>query len=118
MRRLANLDTERVRPMNVNLSAFPLWVVVAVAGLVLVQVTLDVIALVDLHRRPVDEVVGTKWVWAAVILLVSMLGPIIYLAAGRKPSAIDTGAASEATPSVGVERVADTLYGPRDGSEP
>lgn len=104
--------------MNVNLSALPAWVVVAGALLVVVQVTLAVIALVDLHRRPVDEVVGAKWVWVAVILLVSMLGPIIYLAAGRKPPAIDAMSASTANPSAGAERVADTLYGPRDGSEP
>ncbi len=51
--------------------------------LVIIQLTLVIIALRDLIRR--GKVTGdNKWVWAAVILFGNLVGPIIYLVAGRK----------------------------------
>jgi hypothetical protein len=50
--------------------------------IVVVQVGLQVWALVDLVRRP--RVVGLpKAAWAVVILLGQMLGPVVYLLVGR-----------------------------------
>ena len=48
----------------------------------LLQLGLMIFALVDLSRR--DRVNGPKWVWALVIILVQLIGPIIYFVAGRK----------------------------------
>jgi hypothetical protein len=46
-------------------------------------------ALIDLARRPADEVRGTKAKWAAAIVVVNFAGalPLFYFARGRRPSA-------------------------------
>ncbi|MHB0878049.1 MAG: PLD nuclease N-terminal domain-containing protein [Anaerolineae bacterium] len=49
---------------------------------VLLDLTLRVIALVDLVRR--EQTNGPKWVWALVILLVSLFGSILYFVIGRR----------------------------------
>ena len=48
----------------------------------LLQITLLVIALVDLVRR--ERTRGPKWVWAIVIVVVNIIGPIVYLLFGRE----------------------------------
>jgi uncharacterized membrane protein YhaH (DUF805 family) len=51
--------------------------------LILIQLALLVIAIVDLARR--KHVTGNnKVVWALVIIFINIIGPIIYLLAGRK----------------------------------
>lgn len=56
--------------------------------LFLLEVGLLVFALVDVVRRP--HVRGNnKLVWILIIVLFSMIGPIVYLAVGRKESVID-----------------------------
>ena len=50
---------------------------------VLVEVTLLIIALIDLVKR--EHVRGgNKIVWALVIVFISMIGPIVYLIVGRQ----------------------------------
>ena len=104
--------------MHANLTSVPGWVLVVLGLLAVVQITLDVIALVDLYRRPVKQVVlGNKWIWVVIVLLVNTLGAIIYLVAGRKPAAIAENART-ASPTARIENIADTLYGPRDDTDP
>lgn len=55
-----------------------------IAPLVAIQLILMLIALTDLIRRDPEQVKGSKWVWAPVIIIASMLGPIIYFVAGRR----------------------------------
>lgn len=50
--------------------------------LVLLQLTLMIVALVDLIRR--EKTNGPKWVWVLVIVLGEIIGPVIYLIFGRK----------------------------------
>ncbi len=47
---------------------------------------LKVAALIDLVRRPQNEVRGSKWAWAAGLTLVNSAGvvPILYLLRGRQ----------------------------------
>ena len=47
---------------------------------------LKIAALVDLRRRPADEVRGSKKVWATVIVLANSAGvvPIVYFVLGRR----------------------------------
>jgi hypothetical protein len=40
------------------------------------------VALVDLVRR--ERTRGPKWVWAVVIVLVNLIGPVVYLFFGRE----------------------------------
>ncbi len=49
---------------------------------VLIELGLLITALVDLIRRPHTR--GPKWLWAVVIVLVNIIGPIVYFVAGRK----------------------------------
>lgn len=104
--------------MNLLPSDLPTGLVVAIVIVGVVQLALDVIALVDLYRRPADRVTtGNKWIWVAVILLVNLLGAILYLAVGRKPAPVQA-AALPSTPSASrAADIADSLYGrPTDGT--
>jgi len=99
------------------LANLPLPVMIGLGILVGVQIGLDVVALLDLYKRPVSEVtLGNKWVWVAIILLINTIGAIVYLVVGRKPVA-----AAEALPAApAAERgtdAADVLYGARTDTE-
>ena len=51
----------------------------------IVQFALLAAALVDIHRRPAEEINGSKWVWSAVAFVNFMgIGPIAYFIFGRK----------------------------------
>ena len=51
----------------------------------IVQITLLVAALTDIHRRPAEQINGSKWLWSAVTFANFMgIGPIAYFAFGRK----------------------------------
>ena len=48
-----------------------------------VQVTLLIAALVDIRRRPQEEIRGNKKLWTAVAFI-NFVGPISYLLFGRR----------------------------------
>jgi hypothetical protein len=51
----------------------------------IVQMTLLVAALTDIHRRPTEEIKGSKWVCSVVAFANFMgIGPIAYFAFERK----------------------------------
>ena len=50
--------------------------------IILLQLGLMVFALTDLIRR--ERTKGPKWIWALVIIFVNLIGPVIYLVAGRE----------------------------------
>ena len=103
--------------MNPDLSTLPVPVLVALGVLVLVQISLDVVALVDLYRRPAALVAGgNKWLWVALVLLVNLLGAILYLVVGRIPAV--AGTEPSASRPVSTESIADALYGPRSDPGP
>jgi hypothetical protein len=49
----------------------------------LVQITLLVVALVDIRRRPAHKINGSKALWTA-LAFVNYIGPISYFVFGRK----------------------------------
>jgi hypothetical protein len=51
-------------------------------SVVLLQLILMIIALVDLYKREATH--GPKWIWALVIILGVLFGPIVYFLFGRK----------------------------------
>lgn len=61
--------------------------VILVAGSV--EAALKVAALVDLKRRPADQVRGSKTAWATAIVLINSAGlvPLTYFVRGRRASA-------------------------------
>lgn len=50
--------------------------------LVLLQLILIIVALVDLSKR--EKTRGPKWLWAVIIILVELFGPILYFIIGRE----------------------------------
>ena len=50
--------------------------------LIVIQLGLMVFALVDLSRRTTTR--GPKWVWALVIIVINIIGPIVYFVIGRE----------------------------------
>jgi hypothetical protein len=93
------------------LRALPTAALVAIGAMVVVQLVLDVIAFVDLYRRPVEQVAtGKKWVWVLVILGVSTIGAILYLVIGRQPAPAVDGPAT-GSPTQPYSDAADLLYG-------
>jgi hypothetical protein len=54
------------------------------------EAVLKIAALIDLRRRPADQVRGSKRRWAAAIVLINSMGavPIAYLIRGRKRDGI------------------------------
>jgi len=50
--------------------------------IIILQLGLMVFALVDLIRR--EKTRGPKWLWAIIIVLGELFGPIIYLLVGRE----------------------------------
>jgi hypothetical protein len=88
--------------------------VVLLAILSLVDLGLLALALVSLVQRPTAAVrFQRKWLWAVVIVLVSWIGPLLYLAVGRvdAPLPDDTGA-GDVPAAERARRAVELLYGP------
>jgi hypothetical protein len=49
-----------------------------------VELVLTVVSLIDLSRRPAEQVRGPKALWA-LAAFVQPVGPVAYLALGRRP---------------------------------
>jgi hypothetical protein len=52
-------------------------------AMMVVQVSLLIAALVDIRRRPADQINGSKRVWVGVAFI-NFVGPIAYFVFGRK----------------------------------
>ena len=48
----------------------------------LIQLVLMIFTLVDLIKNPNPN--GPKWMWGIIIVVVNIIGPILYLAIGRR----------------------------------
>jgi len=85
-------------------------------GLIVVQLAIQIWAVVDLVRR--DRVRGDrKWVWAVVIAFGNLVGAIVYLAVGRAQAEVDIPAGTSGATTAGGEaarNAVEALYGPRD----
>jgi hypothetical protein len=93
----------------------PPGIIVVLALVAALAVTLDVVALVDLYRRKPEEVTfGNKWLWVAVIVLLSLIGAILYLVQGRVHSAPPESLPLERDTNHGSSGIAEKLYGPRN----
>ncbi len=68
---------EQTGPLQTIMKILPLLIPV-----VIIEFGLLAIALVDLIRR--ERTRGPKWVWALVIVLFQLFGPIAYFVLGRE----------------------------------
>jgi hypothetical protein len=104
--------------MNTDLSTLPVGLLIGLGVLLVIQITLDVIALVSLYRRPLSSVtLGNKWVWVAIIVLVNMVGPVLYFVLGRKAETPADSFAPASERDISAEGIANSLYGRRDESD-
>jgi hypothetical protein len=105
--------------LHMDLSSLPAGVLVILGLVLLAELALAVFALVDLVRRPRQRVVfGNKWVWVAIIVLVNLVGPILYLAVGRKPGPPVDETPPVAAGGTSMTSVADALYGEPGDEDP
>lgn len=110
---LPDLITFAIMRTNLDLSSVPLAVLVVLGIVLVAEIALDIVALVDLYRRPVARVtLGNKWVWVAVIVLINLIGAILYFAIGRKPAPPREEPATK--PARSAAEIADALYGRPD----
>jgi Na+/proline symporter len=94
-----------------QLTALPTPALIALIVFAIVQIGVEVYAIIDIIRRPADRIVGEKkWVWIVLVLFVNLIGGIIYLVVGRKPAEVVQTQASNTTPDVARDAV-DALYG-------
>jgi phosphoglycerol transferase MdoB-like AlkP superfamily enzyme len=100
-----------------KLLAQPTAVLVVLGVLLVVQLSLQVFAIIDLLKRPAAGLTLPKWAWVGIIVLGEILGPIIYLLAGRKPAA-SADVSSRGATAERAENAADALYGAPKGIGP
>ena len=98
------------------LLALPAFALVLIALVLVVQLGLMIWSLVDLVGRPAQRLRGPKWLWAVIIVLGELVGPIVYLLIARLPEAAE---APPAAPDSGrAAAAADVLYGSSTQSVP
>ena len=56
--------------------------------LIILEVVLTVVALIDLAKRK-HVTGGNKIIWVLVTVCIHIIGPVIYLIAGRKEESVD-----------------------------
>ena len=112
---------------TLELPVWPTWMLIGVGLLVLVQIAIEIYALVQLLKTPDERLMfGKKWPWVLIILFVNLVGAVVFLAAGRLPTpAIDPlatgGVGASGSPSAvrdrtgAAERAAKVLYGGGEG---
>lgn len=103
-----------VMPLN----EVPTWTLVLLGLVIVFQLVLEIYALVKLFKTPDERLVlGNKWPWVAIIVLVNFLGAIIFLAVGRKPAlmAEPVPVGSDAAHTDRAAKAADVLYGGGEG---
>lgn len=99
-----------------ELQTLPTGALIALGAIVVLQLALQVYALVDVARKPQEQLSAPKWIWVVVILLGELIGAIVYLVIGRKPAqAQDTRAEKAAGDR--AEQAADVLYGDMTGND-
>lgn len=54
----------------------------ALLPLVIIQLSLMILALIDLIKR--EEVKGNKLLWGIIIVFIGIIGPVVYLVLGRE----------------------------------
>ena len=64
----------------------PEQIIALLVPIVVIQLGLMIAALVDLEREDRRVRGGNKVVWALIIVLVNLVGPILYFVAGREES--------------------------------
>ena len=95
--------------MNLDVPSLggPVWILLGIAFAV--QMLLLVVGFVVLVRTPTERVqFGRKWPWGLIMLCLNMIGPILFLVAGRRPAPV---ADAPVAASSHVASTVTSLYG-------
>ena len=68
--------------MNANVLKTLMGFLPLLIPVVLLELGLMIFALIDLIRR--ERTKGPKWLWAIIIVLINIIGPVVYLLVGRE----------------------------------
>lgn len=95
-----------------DIAALPTPLLAALVVLVVVQLTLEVWAVIDIVKRPKEQITGgNKVLWILLVVFVNLIGAIVYFAVGRAPRPSAEPGGPVATGSA-AQNAIDTLYGP------
>lgn len=98
---------------NIAFSELPIWVIVAVVVIGVIQLALQILAIVHVLRTPAERLrTGRPWVWI-IVIAAGIVGVVVYFAVSREPAAVhdpfrDT---EPGTSPSGGSSAADVLYG-------
>jgi hypothetical protein len=81
-------------PKNKKWSELPTSTRIGVVLMGMIQLSLMVAALVDIRKRPAEQIKGSKKLWTA-LAFVNWVGPIAYFVIGRKRGVVSDVAVSE-----------------------
>mgnify|MGYP000917835852 CR=1 FL=1 len=87
-------------------------VLAVLAALAVVELGLAAVALWRWWRTPAERLSANRWVWLVLVVALSFIGPVAFLAAGRRPAPV-----TEPPPGVrpaagaGTADVVAALYG-------
>lgn len=88
-------------------------VLAVLAALAVVELGLAAVALWRWWRTPAERLSANRWVWLVLVVALSFIGPVAFLAAGRRPAPV-TEPPPGARPAADAGTTADVvaaLYG-------
>ena len=87
-------------------------VLAVLAALAVVELGLAAVALWRWWRTPAERLSANRWVWLVLVVALSFIGPVAFLAAGRRPAPVTEPPPGE-RPAAGAETadVVAALYG-------
>lgn len=87
-------------------------VLVVLAALAVVELGLAAVALWRWWRTPAERLSANRWVWLVLVVALSFIGPVAFLAAGRRPAPVTEPPPGERPAAgAGTADVAAALYG-------
>ena len=87
-------------------------VLAVLAALAVVELGLAAVALWRWWRTPAERLSANRWVWLVLVVALSFIGPVAFLAAGRRPAPVTEPPPGERPAAgAGTADVVAALYG-------
>src|SRR4051812_30238807 len=101
--------------VNIGLGSIDPSILLLIVPLAIVQLTLLILAVVDLLRDDRRVRGGNKGVWAVIIVFVNLIGPILYFLVGRDDRPVDVQPGPGGVPGWGSPHDPPIVAGPHAG---
>ena len=87
-------------------------VLVVLTALAVVELGLLAVALWRWWRTPAERLSANRWVWLVLVVALSFIGPVAFLAAGRRPAPVtEPPPGARPAAGAGTADVIAALYG-------